>query len=57
MAQASGKIFRRAALSDGNSYGFHLMQRSGRISTVYTGAENLPKEGWIYHVPESSGKV
>ncbi len=21
----------------------HLMQRSGRISTVYTGAENLPK--------------
>jgi len=35
----------------------HLMQRSGRISTVYTGAENLPKEGRIYHVPESSGKV
>lgn len=34
----------------------HLMQRSGRISTVYTGAENLPKEGGYIMYPNHQGK-
>ena len=34
----------------------YLMQRSGRISTVYTGAENLPKEGGYIMYPNHQGK-
>ncbi|MCI8327122.1 MAG: 1-acyl-sn-glycerol-3-phosphate acyltransferase [Lachnospiraceae bacterium] len=34
----------------------HLMQRSGRISTICTGSENLPEEGGYIMYPNHQGK-
>ncbi len=34
----------------------YLMQRFGRISTVYTGAENLPQRGGYIMYPNHQGK-